>query len=80
MLTILIVFKGDLAHDVLLQLGTTLDTMSNISFVEGQIKDIQDIILPLNTNARFIQLVRTREMGFFHLCEVEVLGKIGKLN
>ncbi|XP_053375212.1 uncharacterized protein LOC123534535 [Mercenaria mercenaria] len=62
-------------HDVLLKVGTSLGTMINASEVAGQIEDIQNIYLPINTEARFIELIR-KGWGVFHLCEVEVFGKI----
>ena len=56
----------------------SLETLTNVSFVEGQTEKIQSIILPINTNARFVQLTQTgEEVEYFYLREVEILGKIG---
>jgi hypothetical protein len=72
------IITEDEAHDVLLQLGKSLDTMYNASFVDGQIDDIHTIILPVDTKARFVQIVRTGGNNeSFHLYEVEVLAKLG---
>ncbi|XP_053375208.1 uncharacterized protein LOC128547225 [Mercenaria mercenaria] len=65
---------SDSAYDVQLRTGPSLDTMAEAVFVEGQIEDVQNIVLPVNTEARLIELIR-KGWGFFHLCEVEVFGK-----
>ncbi|XP_053376503.1 uncharacterized protein LOC128547547 [Mercenaria mercenaria] len=70
---------SDLAHDVQLRVGTSLDTMIDAALIKGQIDNIQNIILGMNTEARFVELVRNG-WGVFHLCEVEVFGRIGTYN
>ncbi|XP_053374794.1 uncharacterized protein LOC128547098 [Mercenaria mercenaria] len=68
---------SDSAYDVQLRIGPSLETMTEAGFIEGQIEDIQNIVLPINTEARFIELIR-KGWGAFHLCEVEVFGKIAE--
>jgi hypothetical protein len=56
--------------------GATLDTMTIVKEVSGQINDIHSFTFTDDEKARYVK-VMLQKKNFLHLCEVQVFGYDG---
>lgn len=72
------------ARNVVLSLGNSSNSMMEVSYKGGQIKDVDEFILMPEVSAQFVKLSLNLTQEYtpnnqfnhpFHLCEVQVLGK-----